>query len=100
MDNTLTQWISEDTRFSNEEETSRLDLAFSKELEGIEDVNIGCPVAKSDHATLKFNVVEEVCMCDTRRGRMCSLSLCLVSDIFMSLHCDLKFYHGRTWMGQ
>ena len=60
MDNTLTQWISEDTRFSNEGETSRLDPVFSKEPEGIEDVNIGCPVAKSDHATLEFNVIEEV----------------------------------------
>ena len=60
MDNALTQWISEDTRFSNEGETSRLDLMFNKELEGIEDVNIGCPVAKRDHATLECNVVEVV----------------------------------------
>ena len=60
MDNAVTQWICDDTRFSNEGETSRLDLVFSKELEGTEDVNIGCPVAKSDHATLEFNVVEEV----------------------------------------
>ena len=60
MDNALTLWISDDTRFSNEGETSRLDLVFSKEQEGIEDVNIGYPVAKNEHATLEFNVVEEV----------------------------------------
>ena len=60
MDNALTQWISGDTRFNNEGETSRLDPVFSKEPEGIEDVIIGCPVAKSDHAILEFNVVEEV----------------------------------------
>ena len=60
MDNALTQWISEDTRFSNEGETSRLDLVFSKEPEGTEDINIGCPVAKSGHAALEFNVIEEV----------------------------------------
>ena len=35
-------------------------LVFSKEPEGIEDANIGCPIAKSDHATLEFSVVEEV----------------------------------------
>ena len=40
MDNALTQWIREDTRFSNEGETSRLDLVFSKEPEGIKDVMV------------------------------------------------------------
>ncbi len=60
MDNILTQWIKGDTRFGKDGETSRLDLLFSKEPEGIENVHIGCPLAKSDHATIEFNINEEI----------------------------------------
>lgn len=60
VDNILTQWIKGDTRFGKDGETSRLDLLFSKEPEEIENVHTRCPLAKSDHATIEFNINEEI----------------------------------------
>ena len=59
IDNVLTQWIKSDTRFGGEEESSRLDLLFSKEPEVIRNVRVECPLAKNDYATIEFIVEEE-----------------------------------------
>ncbi len=39
MTNTMTQWIGENTRFGGNEEASRLDLVFTKEMDIIEGIN-------------------------------------------------------------
>ncbi len=49
-------WIKEHTRFGNEGEASRLDLVVSEELEVIENIEIDCPIANSDHAIVEFEV--------------------------------------------
>ncbi|MPC98051.1 hypothetical protein E2C01_093401 [Portunus trituberculatus] len=48
-ENTMTQWIQENTRFRNSEEPSRLDLLFTMEPEIVDSVEYKTPLAKSDH---------------------------------------------------
>lgn len=59
MENVLTQWVKEDTRFGGEGASSRLDLVFSTEPMVIEEMRVECPLAKSDHAVLEFKVIDE-----------------------------------------
>ncbi len=58
MDNVLTQWVKENTRFETNEGPSRLDLLFTKEPEIIEDLNYWTPTGKSDHILLEFGIEE------------------------------------------
>jgi len=51
QDTFLFQHVMEPTRNNN-----ILDLIFSSELDMIEDLEIGCPVANSDHNILRWNL--------------------------------------------
>ena len=46
MDNVLTQWVTENTRFGANEEPLRLDLVFTKEPEIIKKVIYRSPIRK------------------------------------------------------
>ena len=46
MDNILTQWVKESTRFQGKEEPARLDLVFTKEPEFVEDMTYQSPLGK------------------------------------------------------
>ena len=59
MENTMTQWITEATRYRGEDEPSRLDLVFSKEPEVIETVRYKTPLGKSDHILLEYEVITD-----------------------------------------
>ncbi len=58
MDNVLTQWVKENTRFRTNEESSRQDLLFTKEPEITEDLNYRTLIGKSDHILLEFGIKE------------------------------------------
>ena len=56
MDNILTQWVTESTRFQGRGKTRRLDLIFTKEPEIVEDIIYHSPLAKSDHVLIEFKM--------------------------------------------
>ena len=56
MENVMTQWIQDNTRFKGEEVPSRLDLVFTKEPDIIEDLKLNSPTEKSDHALVEFKL--------------------------------------------
>ena len=53
MENSMTQWVKEKTRYRGEDEPSRLDLIITKEAELIENMKYGCPIGKSDHVMIE-----------------------------------------------
>ena len=58
MENGMIQWIKEATRFRGEDTPARLDLLFSKEPDVIGEINYKCPIGKSDHVVIEFNILE------------------------------------------
>jgi len=58
MNNIMTQWIEEKTRFRGSEEPSRLDLLLTKEADIIGKINYRCPLGKSDHILIEFETNE------------------------------------------
>ena len=60
MNNIMTQWIKDNTKFSGNEELSRLDLLLTKELKVIRNVNYQCPLGKSDHVLIEFEVNDSI----------------------------------------
>ena len=60
MSNMMTQWIGENTRFKGDEEASRLDLLFTKELDIIDEVKYQCPLGKSDHLLIEFELSSSI----------------------------------------
>ncbi len=52
----MTQWIGENTRFGGNEEASRLDLVFTKEMDIIDGIIYQCPLGKSDHLLIEFSI--------------------------------------------
>ena len=56
----MTQLIKENIRFRGNKKTSRLDLLLTKELEGIRKINYQCPLRKSDHVLIEFEVNDSV----------------------------------------
>ncbi len=59
MNNIMTQWVEENTRYRGGEEPSRLNLVLSKETDIIEDMNYSCPLGKSDHVIIRFCIKEK-----------------------------------------
>ena len=53
MNNTMVQWITENTRFRGEDKPSRLDLLFTKGINLETDINYECPFGRSDHVVTK-----------------------------------------------
>ena len=56
IENIMTQWIKENTRYRGGETPSRLDLVFTKEPDIIEDIEYKTPLGKSDHVVLEFKI--------------------------------------------
>ncbi len=50
----MTQWIPDHMRFSGQDEPSRLDLVFTKEVNVIENIEHYLPIGKSDHIVIQF----------------------------------------------
>lgn len=57
-DNLLTRWVLEETRL-REDELSRLDPVFSKNVEFDEGVRHDCASGKSDHELLEMKTFKE-----------------------------------------
>lgn len=51
MENIMTQWVTENTRFRGSDEPSRLDLVFSRGTDEISSVKYVSPLGKSDHVS-------------------------------------------------
>ncbi len=58
IENFLTQWVTDDTKFRGNEAPSRLDLIFTKEQEIVEDLKYINPRRKSDHVLIQFTVMD------------------------------------------
>ena len=58
-DNLMTQWVSEETRLRGNDEPSRLDLVFTKEVILEERIKHHPPLGKSDHEVLEFSITTE-----------------------------------------
>ncbi len=58
VENFLTQWVTDDTRFRENEAPSRLNLIFTKEQEIVEDLKCINPIGKSDHVLIQFTVMD------------------------------------------
>lgn len=58
MRNVMTQWIKEATRYRGTDEASRLDLLLTKEPDIIGKIKTKCPLGKSDHVLIEFDLNE------------------------------------------
>ena len=56
MDNLMTQWVRLPTRCRGDDTPARLDLVFTKGVELRDEVEHVCPMGRSDHDVLKFNL--------------------------------------------
>ena len=56
MENVMTQWIKESTRFRREEEPLRLDLIFTKEQDVVEDIICKSPNVMSDRVITELQL--------------------------------------------
>lgn len=62
MDNLMTQWVTEKTRYRGEDEPSRLDLVFTKEVDVIGDILYRSPLGRSDHVLIEMVIIDgDVC---------------------------------------
>ena len=55
-ENSMTQWVEQNTRYRGDDEPSRLDLIFTSEPEVVEDVRYKCPLGKTDHVVLECDL--------------------------------------------
>ena len=62
MENSMTQWVGEHTRFRGEDEPSRLDLIFTGEPEILNDIKCRCPLGRSDHVVIECELRKEKVM--------------------------------------
>ncbi|XP_050714228.1 uncharacterized protein LOC126997279 [Eriocheir sinensis] len=94
MEHVLTQWIKEHTRFGKEGEASRLDLVFSKEPEVIENIKRDCPIAKSDHAIVEFEVKEKRRIDQKEDHKIGRRNYCKADFVSMR-----TFFENANWSG-
>ncbi|MPC19628.1 hypothetical protein E2C01_012547 [Portunus trituberculatus] len=59
MVNTMDQWVEESTRYRGEEESSLLDLVFTKKPEPSPNIQYLSPMGRSYHVTLELEIQEE-----------------------------------------
>ena len=59
-ENFMTQWVKENTRLRGSDEPARLDLIFTKGNDLKCNVRHKCPLGKSDHEILEFEVKCEI----------------------------------------
>ena len=56
MYNTTIQWITDYTRYREEDKPSRLDLLFTKRINLEKDINYECPFGRNDHVVLEIDI--------------------------------------------
>ena len=59
MNNTMIQWVTENTRF-REDKLSRLDLLFIKGINLGKNINYECTFGRSDHVVLEIEIKEDI----------------------------------------
>ena len=52
MENAMTHWVGQETRFRGDTAPSKLDLIFRKRTDTIENLTYTCPLGKSDPVML------------------------------------------------
>ena len=60
MNNTMIQWITENTRFRGKDKPSRLDLLFTKGINLETDISYECPLGRSDHVVLEIDIKGDI----------------------------------------
>ena len=60
MNNTMIQWVTENTRFRAEDKPPRLDLLFTKGINLETGINYECPFGRSDHMILKIEIKGDI----------------------------------------
>ncbi|KAG0713601.1 hypothetical protein GWK47_015867 [Chionoecetes opilio] len=60
MNNVMTQWVDQETRFPGEDTPARLDLLFTKETGFIYNLENLSLFGKSDHLVLEFEITEDI----------------------------------------
>ncbi|XP_050725009.1 uncharacterized protein LOC127002828 [Eriocheir sinensis] len=59
MENLMMQWVTENTRYRNDDEPVRLDLVPTKGMHLLNEFRYGCPHGKSDHVIIEMETGEE-----------------------------------------
>ncbi|MPC58085.1 hypothetical protein E2C01_052080 [Portunus trituberculatus] len=59
MVNAVDQWVEESTRYRGEEESSLLDLVFTKKPEPPPVIQYLSPMGGSDHVTIEMQIQDE-----------------------------------------
>ena len=54
MENMMTQWVTESTRYRGDDEPTRLDLVLTKGMDLTQEIRYICPLGKSDHVLLEI----------------------------------------------
>ena len=60
MNNTMTQWITENTTFRGEDKPSRLDLLFTKGINPETDINYECLFGRDDPVVLEIEIKGDI----------------------------------------
>ena len=60
MNNTMIQWVTENTRFRGKNKPSWLNLLFTKGMNLEKDINYECPFGRSDHMVLKIEIKGDI----------------------------------------
>ena len=56
IDNLMTQWVCEPTRYRGDDVPTRLDLIFTRDISLRDKIEHVCPLGKSDHDVLEFEL--------------------------------------------
>ncbi|XP_076031661.1 uncharacterized protein LOC143019653 isoform X1 [Oratosquilla oratoria] len=97
---TMTQWVSENTRYRNNEEPLKLDLIFTTEPEIVDKIQYKTPIGKSDHVLIETVLKEEIDMERNekhRKGRLMynKTDFAKLKTFFQNANWE-KFYMEET----
>ena len=56
MNNTMIQWVTDNTRYRGKDKPSRLDLLFPKSIDLEKYINYECPFGSIDHVVLDIEM--------------------------------------------
>ncbi len=59
-ENLLMLWVTENTRYRRDDKPARLDLILTKGLDLTKELSYGCPIGKSDHVIMEFEIDKQV----------------------------------------
>ena len=60
MNNTIIQWVNENTRLRGENKPSRLDLLFTKGINIEKYINYKCLLGRSNHVVLDIEIKRDM----------------------------------------